>query len=72
VPVFRYGLDNWQADAFRLEVPASALTDPKLTDFFRNLGTALPANLEVSFRIPRRPNRPSSGPARSHPRVSPR
>jgi hypothetical protein len=47
VPVFRYGLDNWQADAFRLEVPASALTDPKLTDFFRNLGTALPANLEV-------------------------
>ncbi len=47
VPVFRYGLDNWQADAFRLEVPASALTDPKLADFFRNLGTALPANLEV-------------------------
>ncbi|PAW76744.1 MAG: hypothetical protein B9S33_20675 [Pedosphaera sp. Tous-C6FEB] len=47
VPVFRYGLDNWQADAFRLEVPASALTDPKLADFFRNLGTALPVNLEV-------------------------
>lgn len=47
VPVFRYGLDNWQADAFRLEVPASALTDPKLADFFRNLGTAQPANLEV-------------------------
>lgn len=42
VPVFRYGLDNWQADAFRLEVPASALTDPKLADFFRNLGTAQP------------------------------
>jgi len=47
VPVFRYGLDNWPADAFRLEVPANALTDPKLADFFRNLGTALPANLEV-------------------------
>lgn len=47
VPVFRYGLDNWQADAYRLEFPASVLSDPKLADFFRNLGTALPVNLEA-------------------------
>ena len=47
VPVFRYGLDNWQADAFRLEFPAAALQDGKLADFFRNLGTALPVNLEA-------------------------
>jgi hypothetical protein len=47
VPVFRYGLDNWQADAYRLEFPADALKDGKLADFFRNLGTALPVNLEA-------------------------
>ena len=47
VPVFRYGLDNWQADAYRLEFPAAALQDGKLADFFRNLGTALPVNLEA-------------------------
>lgn len=47
VPVFRYGLDNWQADAYRLEFPAAAMQDGKLADFFRNLGTALPVNLEA-------------------------
>ncbi len=47
VPVFRYGLDNWQADIFRLEFPAAATQDAKLADFFRNLGTALPVNLEA-------------------------
>lgn len=47
VPVFRYGLDNWQADAYRLEFPAAALQDGKLADFFRNLGTAVPVNLEA-------------------------
>ncbi|MSU27087.1 MAG: hypothetical protein EXS27_04115 [Pedosphaera sp.] len=47
VPVFRYGLDNWQADAYRLEFPPAAMQDGKLADFFRNLGTALPVNLEA-------------------------
>ena len=47
VPVFRYALDRWQADAFRLEFPASALSDPKLADFFRTLGTDSPVNLEA-------------------------
>lgn len=47
VPVFRYGLDNWQADAYRIELPAAAMQDGKLADFFRNLGTALPVNLEA-------------------------
>ena len=49
VPVFRYGLDNWQADTFRLEFPAAATQDGKLADFFRNLGTALPVNLEAKL-----------------------
>ncbi len=47
VPVFRYGLDNWPADPYRLEFPAAAMQDGKLADFFRNLGTALPVNLEA-------------------------
>ena len=47
VPVFRYALDRWQADAYRLEFPASALSDPKLADFFRTLGTDSPVNLEA-------------------------
>ncbi len=47
VPVFRYGLDNWTADNYRLEFPAAALQDGALADFFRNLGTALPVNLEA-------------------------
>jgi len=53
VPVFRYALDRWQADAYRLEFPASALNDPKLADFFRTLGTDSPVNLEA---------KPGSGP----------
>lgn len=55
VPVFRYALDRWQADAYRLEFPASALSDPKLANFFRTLGTDSPVNLEA---------KPGSGPAR--------
>ncbi|NBV23391.1 MAG: hypothetical protein EBS05_15915 [Proteobacteria bacterium] len=47
VPVFRYGLDHWQADNYRLELPANASQDGQLAEFFRNLGTALPLNLEA-------------------------
>ncbi len=47
VPVFRYALDRWQPDAYRLEFPTSALSDPKLADFFRTLGTDSPVNLEA-------------------------
>ena len=47
VPVFRYALDRWHSDPYRLEFPASALSDPKLADFFRTLGTDAPVNLEA-------------------------
>ena len=47
VPVFRYGLDNWVPDNYRLEFPATALQDGKLADFYRNLGTVMPVNLDA-------------------------
>ena len=47
IPVFRYALDRWQADAYRLELPASALQTPAIADFFRNLGSDSPVNLEA-------------------------
>ena len=47
VPVFRYALDRWHADAYRLEFPAAALSDAKLADFFRTLGSDSPVNLEA-------------------------
>jgi len=47
IPVFRYALDRWQADAYRLEFPASALQTPAIADFFRNLGSDSPVNLEA-------------------------
>jgi len=50
IPVFRYALDRWQADAYRLEFPASALQTPAIADFFRNLGSDSPVNLEVSWK----------------------
>ena len=47
VPVFRYALDRWHADAYRLEFSAAALSDAKLADFFRTLGSDSPVNLEA-------------------------
>ncbi len=47
IPVFRYALDRWQADPYRLEFPADAIKDGQLAEFFRNLGSASPVNLEA-------------------------
>ncbi|MBI3876065.1 MAG: hypothetical protein HY300_08955 [Verrucomicrobia bacterium] len=48
VPVFRYALDNWRADNYRLELPAGYAKDEKLAAFTRNLGADSPLNLEVA------------------------
>ena len=47
VPVFRYALDRWPADAFRLEAPAAALGTEPLATEVRNLGERSPLNLEA-------------------------
>lgn len=47
IPVFRYALDRWPADGYRLEVPQSAMSDPELAELLRNLGDDSPVNLEV-------------------------
>ena len=51
VPVFRYALDRWPADAFRLEAPPSAFLAEPLAAEFRNLGGISPFNLEAT-RLP--------------------
>jgi hypothetical protein len=47
VPVFRYALDHWEADRFQLEVPPEVARDAGMADFFRNLGTSSPLNLDA-------------------------
>ena len=51
VPVFRYALDRWPADSFRLEAPAVAFLNEPLATEFRNLGRISPLNLEA-VRLP--------------------
>lgn len=57
VPVFRYALDRWPADAFRLEAPAAALRGEPITSDLRgddgvrlNI-EALPLDQEQSARL---------------------
>src|SRR5712672_4699059 len=46
VPVFRYALDRWPADAFRLEAPPAVFQSGPLATELRNLGQISPLNLE--------------------------
>jgi hypothetical protein len=46
VPVFRYGLDRWTADNYRLEVSPAAAEDPAVAKFLRNLGGTSPLNID--------------------------
>ena len=48
IPVFRYALDRWQADAFALEVSASDAKDEAVARFLRNLTDSSPLNLAPS------------------------
>lgn len=45
IPVFRYALDRWSADAFTLEVSADDAKDEAVSKFLRNLGTSSPMNI---------------------------
>lgn len=49
VPVFRYALDHWPADAFRLEAAAKALQTEPLATEFRNLSSGSGLNLEAAL-----------------------
>ena len=51
-PVFRYALDRWPADNYRLEVSAVEAKDEAIAKFLRNLGTASALNLESSTPRP--------------------
>ena len=48
IPVFRYALDRWPADAFRLEAPGSVLRTEPLATEIRNLTGRSGLNLETS------------------------
>jgi hypothetical protein len=48
IPVFRYALDHWPADAFRLEAPAAVLQAEPLATEIRNLSDGSGLNLETT------------------------
>jgi hypothetical protein len=48
VPVFRYALDRWPADVFRLRASAAVLSTEPLAREFRNLASNGSLNLETS------------------------
>jgi len=47
IPVFRYALDRWEADKFRLLLPAAASGDAVLQDVLRPLRANGKANLDI-------------------------
>jgi hypothetical protein len=51
IPVFRYALDRWPADNYRLEVSAADAKDEAIAKFLRNFGAASALNLEI-VRLP--------------------
>lgn len=48
IPVFRFALDRWEADKFRLVLPASATRDAALQDLLRPLRANGKANLDIT------------------------
>ncbi len=48
IPVFRYALDRWPADNFRLEIAATDAKDEAIGKFIRNYGTESALNLELA------------------------
>ena len=48
VPVFRYALDRWPADVFRLETSTAVLQADPLAKEFRNLGSDGGLNLKTA------------------------
>lgn len=47
IPVFRYALDRWETDRFKLTLPASAAQDAVLRDLLRPLRANGKANLDI-------------------------
>lgn len=47
IPVFRFALDRWSADAYTLRVNAADAKDPEIARFLRNLGDDAPYNLQA-------------------------
>jgi len=47
IPVFRYALDRWPADNYRLEVSAADAKDEAIAKFIRNFGASSALNLDV-------------------------
>jgi hypothetical protein len=47
IPVFRYALDNWRPDNFRLELPATFLNQPGAVTMLRPLGSGSGMNIEI-------------------------
>lgn len=48
LPVFRYALDRWPADTFRLHVAGTDAADPAVAKFLRNYGANSGLNLEIA------------------------
>jgi hypothetical protein len=56
LPVFRFALDRWSADNFRLQVSEPEAADPAVSKFLRNFGADSGLNLEIE-RKPEGPSR---------------
>jgi len=51
IPVFRFALDRWAPDPYRLEIAPSDAQRPEIARFLRNFGADSPLNLAVK-RLP--------------------
>jgi hypothetical protein len=47
IPVFRYALDRWEADAYRLVLPARSASDPSQNELLRPMRANGKANLDI-------------------------
>lgn len=47
IPVFRYALDRWEADRFKLVLPAEVAAKPEMVDLMRPLRAGGKANLDI-------------------------
>ena len=48
IPVFRFALDRWEADRFKLIVPAEVAAKPEIVDLLRPLRAGGKANLDIT------------------------
>jgi hypothetical protein len=48
IPVFRYALDRWESDRFKLTIPVTASQNAELTDLLRPLRANGKANLDIA------------------------